>query len=138
MDLSQPNDIARRLRELGVSRKAILDIISLYSWDLVQQQLDWLPYRKARRPEAFIVDAIRYNYSAPKEIYYASHKASHSQPPEQLDQDSESSIGQPSPETEGYGTSDIARPESPHHGLEPGGSDLDPLLPDFDIEDRAA
>lgn len=135
MDLSQPNEIAMRLHQLGVSRKAVLDLINLYPWDIIEQQLDWLPHRKARRPEAFVVDAIRHNYSAPKEIYYASHKAPHSKSPEQLDQDPEPFAGQPAPETQGHRAKDSVSFEPPHGGLESGGTDADPLIPNLDIED---
>ncbi len=135
--MTRPNQIALQMHSLGVSRKAIIDILSIYPYDQIEAQLEYLPFRKARRPEAFIVDAIRYNYSAPKEFFYAKNKAKRNKPPQQLDQDPESPTGQLDAETQGYGIESPSGAPSPHDGLEPGGTDPDPLLPDLDLENWA-
>ncbi len=132
--MTRPNQIALQMHSLGVSRKAIIDILSIYPYDQIEAQLEYLPFRKARRPEAFIVDAIRYNYSAPKEFFYAKNKASRNKPPQQLDQDPEPTVGQPNAETEGYRTQAHLGASEILDGLEPGGRDDDPLLPDPDLE----
>ena len=80
--------LAVRLQELGVSGTRIVELLSKYPPEEIERQLDWLPYRKAKRPEAFVIDAIRNNYSAPKEIY-AQLSTEPARPPGAVDQGSE-------------------------------------------------
>jgi len=63
-------NIALDLLKLGVSSSGVDELLS-FPHDLVEQQLEWLPFRKAKRPEALIIQAVRRNYSPPKELYYA-------------------------------------------------------------------
>lgn len=64
-------DLAVRLMKVGVSQAGVIELLSKYPLEQIQRQLDWLPHRKAKRPSAFIVEAIRKNYSAPKEAFRA-------------------------------------------------------------------
>lgn len=57
--------VRRRLRSLGVSRQQVDFLVANFSVDRIQNQLDWLPYRNARRPAHFIVAAIEGDYEEP-------------------------------------------------------------------------
>lgn len=72
-------EIAYALMRLGVSKSGVERLTSEYPYDLIEQQLKYLPFRKARRPEAMIIQSIRRNYSAPKDYFYAPNQAQPSQ-----------------------------------------------------------
>ncbi len=131
-ELERANILA--LNDLGVSHKAILDLIETYPHELIEKQLKYLPYRNARRPEAFIVDAIRFNYSAPKEFFYAKNKAALRKLREELDQDAQPHRGLATPEPQGYGVEGAPGAQPSDDGMESGGTDPDDSLPDLDIE----
>lgn len=80
--------LAGRMLELGLTQEAVVEMLS-YPLEVVEAQLDWLPYRKAKRRGAFLIGAIRRNYSAPKEFYYAHIKAIQNNGVEFLDEDAE-------------------------------------------------
>jgi hypothetical protein len=63
--------VAIKLMKLGISDERVSDLMNHYELDLLEKQLAYLPYRKARRPEAMLIESVRRNYSAPKEIYHA-------------------------------------------------------------------
>lgn len=69
-------EIALDLMKLGVSNAGVAELLT-HDPDVVEAQLAYLPYRKAKRPEAFIIEAVRKNYSPPKEFYYAQDQAEH-------------------------------------------------------------
>lgn len=71
MSRERATAIAMRLIKLGVSQAGIQELIANYPYEVIEQQLDFLPFRKAKRPEAFIIEAVRKNYSKPKEFFYA-------------------------------------------------------------------
>lgn len=64
-------ELAIALMRVGVSRAGVTELLSSYEFDVIERQLQYLPFRKAKRPEAFIIEAIRHDYSPPKELYYA-------------------------------------------------------------------
>lgn len=64
-------NIAYQLLKLGVSSRGVQELMTGYAYDLIERQLGYLPYRRAKRPEAMIVDAIRNDYSPPKDYYRA-------------------------------------------------------------------
>lgn len=66
--------LAIRLQRLGVSQRGTQELL-LYPLDVIERQLDYLPYRKAKRPEALIIDAIRNDYSPPLELFHAPRSA---------------------------------------------------------------
>lgn len=66
--------LALRLQRIGVSQRGTQELLA-YPLDVVERQLDFLPYRNAKRPEAFIIEAIRNDYSPPKEVFYAPRQA---------------------------------------------------------------
>ena len=52
--------LAVQLQVHGVSSQLLSELLS-YDLDLIEQQLIWLPARKARKKASMIVSAIRYN-----------------------------------------------------------------------------
>ncbi len=53
------------LFRLGVSRSQILELMKRYNLERVEKQLEWLPYRHARKPSSLIVAAIKEDYEEP-------------------------------------------------------------------------
>lgn len=106
---------AAELMKLGVSRIGIVDLLG-YPIDVIERQLAYLPHRKCRRPEAFIVQAIRHDYSAPNKHFHAKDE---SQPSgNALDQGSERAPGPPPADAEGHGTPDPAGTDPSDLGME--------------------
>ncbi len=62
--------VAAKLLQLGISHSGVIELLQ-FPLDEVERQLEWLPFRTARRPGAFLINAVRNKYSPPKEIYYA-------------------------------------------------------------------
>lgn len=56
--------LAGRLMQVGVSNSQIQKLL-LFDLDLVERQLDWLPFRSARKRASLIVAAIEKDYEAP-------------------------------------------------------------------------
>jgi hypothetical protein len=81
--------VAARLMELGVSRTGIVDLIAFHPIDTIERQLEWLPLRKCRRPEAFIIEAIRNDYSKPNLYRNATNTAHHARKRGSVDEGSE-------------------------------------------------
>jgi hypothetical protein len=61
--------LSHQLQGFGVTERQAKYLITTYSLERIQQQLDWLPYRGARNPSAFILAAIRHNYEPPEGLY---------------------------------------------------------------------
>lgn len=80
--------LAGRLLQLGLTHTAVVEMLS-FPLDDLEAQLNWLPYRKAKRPGAFLINAVRRNYSPPKDFYYANLKAIRDRQNDSVDTDSE-------------------------------------------------
>ena len=128
--------IAYELQKLGVSQDGTLDILLKYPLDVIEAQVSYMPYRRAKRPDAFIVEAIRKNYSPPNKAFYAKAKAELAASLYPVDPDSQPPLRPTPAESEGYGAEDPARPHSPDLRLEPGWPGSLDALPDFDEADR--
>ena len=81
--------LAMKLHLLGISRAGVIELLSQYSYDLIEEQISYLPYRKAKRPGAFLMDAVRNSYSPPKELFYAPPQTKPSAPADRLDEGSQ-------------------------------------------------
>ena len=88
--------IAYQLLKLGVSHRGVQELMIGYPYDQIERQLEFLPLRKAKRPEAFIMDAVRNNYSPPKEFYYAKAQTEPSPVASPLDEGSQLPDPEPS------------------------------------------
>lgn len=128
--------IAVRLQELGVSHAGTVELLSQYPPDLIEKQLEWLPMRKAKRPEAFIIEAVRNNYSPPKEAFHAQTPKPAAEPQAFLDQDSQLPRGQAPSEPKGYGAQSAPGSVEADVRLEQTGSTYDLVLPSAEAEDR--
>lgn len=73
MSLERMTQVAIELMKLRVSQAGVSQILANYELEEIERQLIYLPYRKAKRPQAFIIEAIRNRYSPPKEFTYARH-----------------------------------------------------------------
>lgn len=65
---SPQGETLRRLMAAGVFREDATRLIGSFPLEVIQQQLDWLPYREARLPARFLVAAIENNYDPPVEV----------------------------------------------------------------------
>lgn len=74
MNQERATKIAMELMKLGISHAGIVELLA-EDFDEIERQLSYLPYRKARRPGAFLIEAVRKRYSPPKEVYYAKAEA---------------------------------------------------------------
>jgi hypothetical protein len=128
--------IAVRLQELGVSHAGTVELLSQYPPDLIEKQLEWLPLRKAKRPEAFIIEAVRNNYSPPKEAFHAQTQKPAAEPQAFLDETAQPFGGSAPAQPEGYGVEGASSDSSPDGRLEQNGSDYDLVLPSTQEENR--
>lgn len=131
MSVERLRDIAVELMKLGVSQRGVQELLT-FPPEVVERQLAYLPYRKAKRPEAFIIDAVRNNYSAPKEFFYAPPKAQPAAPAHELD------AGAQLPDPDDYAdpfrhrAQNPAHPPAPNSGMEPTRPDNCRSLPETD------
>ncbi len=128
--------IALELQKLGVSQDGTLDILVKYPLEIIEAQLSYMPYRRAKRPEAFIVEAIRKNYSPPTNAFYAEAKAQLAATLFRVDPGSQPPVRPTAPESQRYGTEDSPGPHSSDQRLEPGGTIRHDPVPEFDETDR--
>lgn len=120
--------IAVELIKLGVSHAGVVELLS-YPHERIKRQLSFMPFRKAKRPEAFIVDAIRHDYSPPKEYYYAKNKAAFATNQFSMDEDPQLA-NRPAPtKTEGYGTQNPLDSAETDNRMEQGRLLGDTILP---------
>jgi hypothetical protein len=90
--MSEPNpkqvELAIKLMQLGISQAGVAELLT-YDLDLIERQLTYLPFRRAKRPAAFIIDAIKNNYSAPNTFPHAAHQNQSLPHPSSLDQNAQ-------------------------------------------------
>jgi len=60
-------DLVDKLKKVGVSDNAISEILEKYPSEIIHNQLSYLPYRQAKNPAGLLVQAIKDDWSAPKE-----------------------------------------------------------------------
>lgn len=134
MSQERMKEVAIELMRLGVSHDGVTQLLHDHTVEEIERQLRYLPFRKAKRPEAFIIEAIRKNYSAPKEFFHAQTPT---QPaPNPLDEDPEPPAGSSVAHAQGHGAPNPPAAPEGDNGLEPGEpGDLDDL-PDFDPQIR--
>ena len=132
MSLDRKTRLAVELYKLGVSKDGVVELLSQYSEDEIEQQLIYLPYRKAKRQEAFIVDAIRKSYSPPKEYFHAQTKADLAAAFDAVDQGSQRTLRQSDPTPQGHGAPDSPDLDQANLGLASGQPDDYADLPNFD------
>jgi len=63
--LSERDQLVLDLVELGVALRKAESLVRRYPAQEVRKQLDWLPFRSARRPASMIIAAIENDYDKP-------------------------------------------------------------------------
>lgn len=134
MSLDKQTDLAVSLMRLGVSQEVVVDLLVQHPLDQIEAQLQYLPYRRAKRKEAFIVEAIRKNYSPPKEMHHAKAKADLAAAINALDKDSKRPSRSADAVSEGHGTPAPSASDQADDGLATGQRDDYHDLPEFDQE----
>lgn len=103
MSKERITNIAFDLLKLGVSHAGVQELLVNYPYDLIERQISFMPHRKAKRPEAFIMEAVRRNYSPPKELFYAKNKDNPSATSNSMDKGAKRPFRQITPDSQGYG-----------------------------------
>lgn len=134
MSTDKQTELAVALMRLGVSQEVVVDLLVQYPLDVIESQLQYLPYRRAKRKEAFIVEAIRKNYSPPKEMHHAKAKADLAAALNALDEDSKHPARSTDAIPQGYGTPAAPSADQTDDGLAAGQRDDHHDLPNFDQE----
>lgn len=134
MSLDRQTELAVSLMRLGVSQEVVVDLLVQHPLDQIEAQLQYLPYRRAKRKEAFIVEAIRKNYSPPKEMHHAKAKADLAAAINALDKDSKRPSRSADAISEGHGAPPSPAPHQTDDGLATGQRDDHHDLPQFDQE----
>ncbi|MCW3053458.1 MAG: hypothetical protein JWN14_2628 [Chthonomonadales bacterium] len=62
---TQPSTLYRRLLRFGILPEQAEELLAQHPAEEIQQQLDWLPYRKARKPGPLLIAAIENGYAEP-------------------------------------------------------------------------
>lgn len=132
MNMQKKIELAKRLHMIGVSKDGVVELLWKFPLERIEAQLEYLPYRKAKRPEAMIIESIRKNYSPPKEFYYARSKSELTEAFESLDEGSELPTGSASPEPQGHGAESAPPADPADQRLAEGRQSNTDDLPDFD------
>ncbi len=106
MSQERPTQIAMDLLKIGVSHSGVQELLVNYPYDIIERQISFMPYRKAKRPEAFIMEAVRRNYSPPKEFFYAKNKTNPTSALDPVDEGSKRRLRQTHAKTQGHRTQD--------------------------------
>lgn len=65
VELSERDQLVLDLVELGVALRKAESLVRRYPKQEIRKQLDWLPFRSARRPASMIIAAIENDYDEP-------------------------------------------------------------------------
>ncbi|HVT12608.1 MAG TPA: hypothetical protein VHE55_10090 [Fimbriimonadaceae bacterium] len=63
--LSERDQLILELVEVGVALRKAENLVRRHPAIRIRRQLDWLPYRSARRPASMIIAAIENDYDEP-------------------------------------------------------------------------
>lgn len=138
MNQEQLNKIALELMRLGISQAGVADLMATSPLEEIERQLLFLPHRKAKRPGAFLIDAVRNHYSPPKE-FYASTQPHPSATRDPVDEDSARLGGSPDAQTQGHGTQDSPAALAPNPvPLSEVRATVDLAIPLTHLENRTA
>lgn len=119
MSKERATKIAYDLLKIGVSHAGVQELLVNYPYDLIERQLAFLPHRKAKRPEAFIMEAIRRNYSPPKELFYAPTQVDSASSLDAVDKSSKRAPRSTAPNSQRHRTQGDPTSDSTNVGMEP-------------------
>jgi hypothetical protein len=63
--LSEKDQLVLELVELGVALRKSESLVRRFPHQEIRRQIDWLPFRSARRPASMIITAIENDYGKP-------------------------------------------------------------------------
>jgi len=135
MSYERATTVAIQLMKLGVSQAGVAELLGRNSLEVIEAQLSYLPYRKARRPEAFIIEAVRNNFSPPRELYAKTH-AQNAAARNPLDEGSQHPDRPVDADLEGYGAETPPGLDQADGGLGSAEPTCDYDLSEFDETDR--
>lgn len=138
MNQEKLNLLAIELMRLGISQAGVAELMATSSIEEIERQLLYLPHRKAKRPSAFLIEAVRNKYSPPKEFYAQAqtHTAATRNP---LDEDPALAGGSPDAQAQGYGAASSASSSSPGAVSEALGHEaINLVIPVLDREDGSS
>ncbi len=111
-------EAAKVMLQLGISQAAVVRLLTNYELEVLERQIYYLPYRKAKRPGAFLIEAVRFDYSAPKDLFHAKVQTE-PEDEQQLDKSAERLVGRVASDLKRHRAEAPANPASPDRGLEP-------------------
>lgn len=88
--------IRRKLTDLGVTRDQAERLISQFLLPEIERQLEWLPYRRAKNPAAFLVAAIEGGYDEPPALKVRHEAGEGAEPPQEEPPQEDASANPPS------------------------------------------
>jgi len=138
MNQEKLNQIALELMRLGISQAGVAELMATSPVEEIERQLLFLPHRKAKRPGAFLIEAVRNHYSPPKEFYAPTqtHAPATGNP---VDEDSARAGGSPDAPPQGHGTQDsLAAPAPNPVPLPEVRATVDLAIPLAHLENRTA
>lgn len=112
MNQDKLNHLAVELMRLGISQAGVAQLMATAPIEEIERQLGFLPFRKAKRPGAFLIEAVRNKYSPPKE-FYAQTQAHPATTGNTMDENSARGGGSPDAHHEGHRTTDHLGSASP-------------------------
>jgi len=116
---SEEVTLRRRLLRFGISPEVTEELLVQYPTEEIARQLEWLPYRKARKPGPLLVAAIENHYDEPA-VLRSRRRLDHAVQDDTDDSGTEGSADGsptvPSPPVDAFaaGASLILPPELPH------------------------
>ncbi|MBS1702604.1 MAG: hypothetical protein JST12_13135 [Armatimonadetes bacterium] len=123
-------EVAKQLHLLQMSNAGIVNLLTSYPLEDIERQLSYLPYRpKVKRQAPFLIEAIRNNYSPPKEYFYAETPPPTPGYPPSLHEDPELPGRQAPPEPQGHRTPAPPDPAPGNDGIPERGQSRDLALP---------
>jgi len=76
------DELKGRLLEVGIEADRADSLLTHFAREAIKRQLEWLPYRDARNPAAFLIAAIEHDYEPPLALRQApEHQAPEHQEP---------------------------------------------------------
>lgn len=136
MNQEKLNRLALELMHLGISQAGAAELMASAPIEEIERQLLYLPHRKAKRPGAFLIEAVRRNYSPPKEFFYAETQAHPASARSTVDENPSCTGRSPDADVEGHrttGASGSAPASTVPEALSAQAIDL--VLPVLDRED---
>jgi hypothetical protein len=67
-ETDEQRKLRMRLENAGLTTEQATEVVATYATDVIDQQLDWLPFRHAKNPAGYLLAAIDGGYSEPRAV----------------------------------------------------------------------